>query len=88
MKKEADYVQIAMKELEDIRSQASNDPLLQISNFRELSLMKKSAFAGSLLFFFRAISELPGAIGSSSHGVSALVQFGIAILCAALFVVL
>ncbi len=88
MKKEADHVQLAMQELEDIRSRASKDPLLQISNFRELNIVKKSAFAGSLLFFIRAILELPAAINDSSHGLAAVIQFGIALLCAVLFLML
>ncbi len=88
VKKEADHVQLAMKELEEIRSRASKDPLLQISNFRELNIMKKSAFAGSLLFFIRAMLELPAAINNSSHGLAAVIQFGIALFCAVLFIVL
>ena len=88
--KETVKVKNAMNELEDVRSRASVDPLLQIANFRNLGLVKQSAFVGSLLFLIRAISELPLAVtdANGSHGIAAVVQLGIAMACAVLFVVL
>lgn len=88
VKKEATQVQNAIADLDKARSRASKDPLSQISNFRDLNIVKQSAFTGSLLFFIRAISEVPAALNGGSHGTAAIVQLGIAIVCAVLFVLL
>ena len=62
VKKEATQAQNAIADLDKARSRASKDPLSQISNFRDLNIVKQSAFTGSLLFFIRAISEVPAAL--------------------------
>jgi len=88
MKNEATQVQNAIAEFEVVRSRASKDPLLQIANFRNLNIAKQSAFVGSLLFLIRAVSELPPSLKDGSHVLAAAVQFGIAVVFAALFCLL
>ena len=88
MKNEATQVQNAIAELEVVRSRASKDPLLQIANFRNLNIAKQSALVGSLLFLIRAVSELPPSLKDGSHALAAAVQFGIAVVFAALFYLL
>jgi hypothetical protein len=86
--KESRQVAQAMSDLEAAQQTVQADKLMQLADFRNLGVVKQGTVVGALLFFVRAFTELLQAAGDTSHLSAAVLQFGIAGLCVALFFIL
>eukprot|EP00541_Cyclophora_tenuis_P004994 CAMPEP_0116544224 /NCGR_PEP_ID=MMETSP0397-20121206/1997_1 /TAXON_ID=216820 /ORGANISM="Cyclophora tenuis, Strain ECT3854" /LENGTH=95 /DNA_ID=CAMNT_0004068409 /DNA_START=84 /DNA_END=371 /DNA_ORIENTATION=+ len=92
MTKLVDKVRTENQEMEEAkdalrREDLDNDPLLRLANFQGESIDKKAALVGAFLFSARSFGDVVVAsiYGGDNYVIGAIVQGGIAILCAAYF---
>ena len=83
--KEAEQVELAAQDLRNAQAEMDKDFVVRLRNG---GIPKQAALAGFLLFSFRSIGETVASFSDESLLAGALVQGGIALVCAAVFFVL
>lgn len=85
VKRERDAVAQAVAELEEAQKEMEKDPIYRLKSG---GIMKQASLAGILLFSTRSLLDTLAAFSDESYLLGALIQGGIALLCAVVFFLL
>lgn len=85
VKKETEEVDRAVADLKAAEAELDKDFLFRL---RSGGIVKQTSLVGLVLFSFRSIVDTIASVSDPSHMTPALIQGGIAIVCAAVFFLL
>jgi hypothetical protein len=76
------------KAVEDLKAAQTEDGSNFLLSLKEGGILKQGALVGSLLFSLRAVGDALASMTDPTHLTAALIQAGIAIVCAAVLLIL